>query len=76
MDYEKFRGRIYFLGEEEQIIAVILQTKLREIGSSMSVGDLLIAATCINRNETFLTKDKDFMKVKKVKPALKLLLEE
>jgi len=75
-DYEKFRGKIYFVGEEEQIIAALLQAKLREVGSPMSVGDLLIAAICINRNETLLTKDKDFMRVKKVEPSLKLLLEE
>jgi len=75
-DYEKFKGKIYFVGEEEQIIAALLQAKLREAGSPMSVGDLLIAAICINRNETLLTKDKDFMRVKKVEPTLKLLLEE
>ncbi len=75
-DYEKFDGKIYFMGEEEQLTAVLLQIKLRKIGSPMSVGDLLIAATCINKNETLLTKDKDFMIIKEVEPTLKVVIED
>ncbi|RLG53649.1 MAG: DNA-binding protein [Thermoproteota archaeon] len=75
-DYEKFDGKIYFMGEEEQLTAVLLQIKLRKIGSPMSIGDLLIAATCINKNETLLTKDKDFMIIKEVEPTLKVVIED
>ena len=36
-DYEKFRGKVFFVNEEDQIQAALLQVKLREIGSPMSV---------------------------------------
>jgi len=74
-DYKKFRGKIYFVNEEDQIQAVLLQAKLREIGSPMSVGDLLIAAVCINRNKSLLTKDKDFLTIQKAEPRLKVILD-
>lgn len=75
-DYEKFRGRVFFFNEEDQVQAVLLQVKLREIGSPMSAGDLLIAAVCVNRNEALLTKDKDFLVIQKVEPRLRIILED
>ena len=75
-DYEKFRGRIFFVGEEDQVRAVLLQVKLREIGSPMSMGDLLIAAICINRGEALLTKDKDFLVIQKIEPRFRVILKD
>ncbi len=74
-DCEKFRGRVFFVNEEDQVRAALLQVKLREIGSPMSVGDLLIAAICVNRGEALLTKDKDFLVIQKVEPRLRIILE-
>lgn len=74
-NYEKFEGRIYFINEEDQIQAIRLQVNLRALGHPMSVGDLLIAAICINRDETLLTKDKDFLIIQKVEPSFKVLLQ-
>lgn len=75
-DYEKFKGKIYFINEKDQIQAIIIQTKLRELGHPTSVGDLLIASICINRNEILLTKDKDFLIIQKAEPSLKIILKE
>ena len=75
-DYEKFNGKIYFINEKDQIRAIMIQTKLRELGHPMSVGDLLIASICINRNEVLLTKDKDFLIIRRVEPGLKVILKE
>ncbi|RLE65421.1 MAG: DNA-binding protein [Thermoprotei archaeon] len=74
-DYKKFRGKIFFINKEDQIQAVMLQARLREIGFPMSVGDLLIAAACINRGEALLTKDKDFLVIQKVEPRLRIILK-
>ena len=74
-DYKKFRGKIFFINEEDQVQAVVLQARLREIGFPMSVGDLLIAAACINRGEALLTKDKDFLVIQKVEPRLRIILK-
>lgn len=74
-DYKKFRGKIFFINKEDQIQAVMLQARLREIGFPMSVGDLLIAAACINRDEALLTKDKDFLVIQKVEPRLRIILK-
>ena len=42
----------------------------------MSVGDLLIASICINRNETLLTRDRDFLIIQKANPSIKIILQE
>ena len=74
-NYERFKGRIYFIDEEDQIQAIRLQVNLRALGCPMSVGDLLIAAICINRDETLLTKDEDFLVIQKVEPSFKVILQ-
>ena len=74
--YHNFRGNVYFISEEDQILAYNLQTKLRKIGFPMSVGDLLISAICININETLLTKDEDFLKLKDIEPRFKLVFKK
>ena len=76
MIYDKFRGNIYFISEEDQILAYHLQTRLRKIGFPMSVGDLLISAICINRNETLLTRDEDFLRLKDIEPSFKVTIKK
>ena len=41
----------------------------------MSVGDLMITAICINRNEILMTKDEDFLKISEVKPRFRVILK-
>jgi predicted nucleic acid-binding protein len=51
-------------------IAQALQAACRPIGAN----DMLIAAFCINRKVTLLTKDKDFASILKVAPQFSLKL--
>lgn len=75
-DYNKFRGNIFFINEDDQIQAYNLQIMLRDIGSPMSSGDLLISAICINRNEVLVTKDRDFLKIQEVEPRFRVIVKE
>ena len=73
--YEKFRGRIYFLTEEDQLRAASLQEKMRALGRPMSAADLLIAAACLNRDEELITMDGDFLSILEVEPAFRVIVE-
>ena len=72
--YKKFFGNVYFVSEEDQILAVSLQIRLRKIGMPMSASDLLIAAVCIRTGELFMTYDEDFLSIRKVWPSFQVIL--
>ena len=74
--YEKFHGTVIFADENDQLLAAVLQEKLRRIGAPKSVGDLVIAAICINRAEELVTKDKGFIEIKKIEPRLRVIFLE
>lgn len=74
--YEKFKGKIYFIREEDQIKAIELQEKLRKIGKPMSATDLLIASICVNRREELTTQDRDFLVITEVEPLFRVLIED
>jgi len=75
-DYEKFRGKIYFINEDDQILAYTLQVLLRSKGIPVSVGDLLISAVCINRDEALVTRDRAFLRIREVEPRFKVVFKE
>lgn len=75
-EYDKFKGKIYFANEDDQVLAHTLQIMLRNRGTPMSAGDLLISAICINRDETLLTKDENFLKIQEVNPRLKVIVKK
>lgn len=73
--YRKFRGRVYFVTVEDQMLAAELQRRLRRAGRPLSAADLLIAAVCLNRGEELLTEDEDFLAVVEIEPSLKVVVE-
>jgi predicted nucleic acid-binding protein len=75
LDYEGFRGEIYFLTVADQLRAASLQRRLRAIGKPLGAADLLIATICLSRNEELVTMDEDFLVIKEVEPSFKLVLE-
>lgn len=74
--YKGFRGRIYFVGEEDQLLAFLIQSKLRKIGFPLSAADLLVASVCIRRDEELVTTDEDFKVIQKVEPRFRVKLLE
>lgn len=74
--YEGFKGRIYFVDEEDQLLAFLIQSKLREIGFPLSAADLLMASVCIRRDEELATTDEDFKAIQKVEPRFRVELLE
>lgn len=54
--------------------ALDLAWKLRLQGTPVGCTDLLIAAMCLNRDLTVVTKDKDFQQIQKVEQELKVRL--
>jgi len=58
--YGKFRGKIYFLTEADQLRAAFLQERMGSSGKPMSA-DPLVAAVCLNRDEELLTMDGGFL---------------
>ena len=58
--YRKFSGRIVYPMPEDYELAYKLQLKLMKNGKPKPFLDLLIAATCINRDEELMTNDEDF----------------
>ncbi|MDK2372678.1 MAG: DNA-binding protein [Candidatus Korarchaeota archaeon] len=73
--YGKFRGKIYFLTEADQLRAASLQERMRSLGKPMSAADLLVAAVCLNRDEELLTTDEDFLSILEIEPALRVIVE-
>jgi len=61
MMYKKFTGRVLFPTMDDYVLAYRLQVKLHKMGNPQSFADLLIAAITINRNETLVTADEDFI---------------
>ena len=53
--YRKFSGRIVYPMPEDYELAYKLQLKLMSVVKPKPFLDLLIAATCINRNEELIT---------------------
>jgi hypothetical protein len=52
--------------------ALDLAWKLRLRGTPVGCTDLLIAAMCLNRDLTLVTKDKDFQQIQAIAPELKI----
>ncbi|MEK6963854.1 MAG: PIN domain-containing protein [Nanoarchaeota archaeon] len=52
--------------------AIRLAEQLRAKGTPVGAMDIIIAAMCLNRSATVVTKDKDFDVIKKVVPELKV----
>ena len=42
----------------------------------MSIGDLLISAVCINRDEALVTRDRVFLRIREVEPRFKVVFKE
>lgn len=63
--------QIVWLLKEDYIKAVELMVGLLKIGKPLPVTDVLLAATCINRNAVLVTKDKHFKHIQKIEPNLK-----
>ncbi len=66
---------IIFPEDIDYVKAIQISRKLREKGKSKGAIDILIAAMCLNRSAELLTKDKDFVDVKKIFPELKVKIE-
>lgn len=60
LEYDKFHGEIVYPSESDIDLASSIQAKLKRVGKTKSAQDLIIAAICINRNETLITNDEDF----------------
>lgn len=60
LEYAYFRGEILYPETEDLRLVLELQSKLRKIGKMKAAADLIIAATCINKDKTLLTVDSDF----------------
>lgn len=66
MDYKKFYGKVLIIGRDDVLLSVELQKRLRITGKPKSFSDLLIASSCINRNEELITNDQDFLDIAKI----------
>lgn len=66
---------IIFPEHIDYVKAIQISQKLRENGKSKGAINILISTMCLNRSAELLTKDKDFMDVKKAFPELKVKLE-
>ena len=62
----KFFGRIYFVQRRDFELALHIQISLRKIGKPKPIPDLIISATCINRDDELITKDEDFLDIASV----------
>lgn len=52
----------------DYVTAIDLADKLREKGKLIGAIDIIIAAICLNRSATLITKDKHFRNVKEIYP--------
>ena len=75
LDYEKFRGSIYFPLLEEYKLAYNLQKELYKLGKPKAFADLVIAAIAINRGEKIVTKDTDFLEIAEAAKKLNKTLQ-
>jgi len=66
LKYKRFYGGIYYLKRVDLNLALKIQIKLRKIGRPKPIADILIAAICINRGETLVTRDRDFLDIARV----------
>ena len=66
LSYDKFKGIVYTITPQDQILAIKIQRLLRKMGKPKASSDILIASICVNRNEELITRDADFLDIAKV----------
>ncbi len=59
---------------EDARIASLLWSKLRERETSVNDADILIASISLRLEETLVSLDKDFQRIKEVEPSLELVM--
>jgi len=71
----KWVTKVIYPDKKDLDKAIQLMRKLLQIGKPVSAIDVIIGSICINREFELLTKDKDFVHIKKVEPRFKLRLK-
>lgn len=67
---------ILFPDSMDYATALRIAEQLRKVGKPLGAVDILIAAMCINRSLTLVTKDNDFLAVHKVIPEFRVTVDK
>ncbi len=59
---------------EDARIASLLWSKLREKGTLVNDADILISSISLRREETLVSLDEDFRRIREVEPSLELVM--
>ena len=63
--YKQFHGGIIFPIRDDFILAHRIQLELLRIGKPQAFADLLVASIALNRGEELVTRDRDFLDIRR-----------